>query len=163
MTPAHFSFACHTVSPVLIPYFFAGSFLASTIPCLWSVSPHTAMGTSLHRGLDRHSTDAKKLFKSQCSIHRDSFSIKITAVFVLHINASCTTRNKTACKANKSVEAYNATKAVGAAKTYNAAKADNPDKPENSPVFPLSPQKLRRQTVSLLSYITRGIFPFGKS
>ena len=53
------------------------------------------------------------------------------------MNASCTTRNKTACKANKSVEAYNATKAVGAAKMYNAAKADNPDKPENSPVFPL--------------------------
>lgn len=54
--------------PVLMPAAFAGSDLASTIPRLSSVLPHTATGLSRSEGFSMTSTDAKNAFRSECKM-----------------------------------------------------------------------------------------------
>ena len=60
--------ACQTVCAVFTPAFLASWFFASTIPCLSLSLPQTAIGTSRSSGLKVHSTEAKKLSRSQCRI-----------------------------------------------------------------------------------------------
>ena len=77
--PGHFFVACHTVSVVFTPHFFASSFFATTTPSLFSGSPATAMGTSLNSGRSNISQDAKKLLQSQWKIRRGFFSMTATS------------------------------------------------------------------------------------
>ena len=55
----HFFLACQMVSAVCTPNFFASSFFARMMPCLFSGFPQTAMGTLFSSGLSMLSTEAK--------------------------------------------------------------------------------------------------------
>ena len=61
----HFDFADQIGSAVFTPHFAAWIFLARIMPCRFSLSPATAIGTPDSHGCFKHSTEAKKLFKSE--------------------------------------------------------------------------------------------------